>query len=141
MIQAAAGFTAFFYVLFTNGWTWGQNLAPSSPVYLMAVSAYFASIVFAQIADVLICRTRRQSIFTVGFFSNKTVIAGIVSELVLLGVIIYFPLTQPIFGTHALSIDQILISLPFMLIIFFGDELRKVYVRKNNWFIMKYLNW
>ncbi|MGB5706993.1 MAG: HAD-IC family P-type ATPase, partial [Arenicellales bacterium] len=54
MIQAAAGFFSYFTVLYTNGWQWGQHLAASDPVYRTAITAFFASIIICQIADVLI---------------------------------------------------------------------------------------
>ncbi|RJR16849.1 MAG: HAD family hydrolase [Nitrospiraceae bacterium] len=141
MLQAAAGFFSYFVVLTMGGWTWGQHLATSDPVYLKAVTAFFASIIICQIADVFICRTRRDSAFTKGVFSNRFVLFGIASELLLLANIVYNPYTHKIFGTHPLTLFELSLSIPFALTIFFGDELRKLLIRRNVVFVDRYLNW
>ena len=141
MLQAAAGFFSYFVVLSMGGWTWGQQLSSSDPLYLRAVTAFFASIIICQIADVLICRSRRDSVLKKGIFSNRFVDVGIFSELILLGNIVYNPLTHKFFGTHPLTLFELSLSLPFALWIFFGDELRKYLIRRGNEFVEKYLNW
>ena len=141
MIQAAAGFFSYFTVLYTNGWQWGQALSADDPVYRTAITAFFASIIICQIADVLICRTRRQSIFTVGLFSNKLVWAGIATELLLLASISYIPVFNTFFGTAPLEAWHFALSIPFALIILIGDEIRRIYVRKENSFVLKWLTW
>lgn len=141
MLQAAAGFFSYFVILTKGGWTWGQQLAANDPLYLKAVTAFFASIIICQIADVMICRTRRDSVFKKGLLSNKFVLLGIASELLLLGIIVYNPYTHKIFGTHPLTLFELSLSLPFALWIFFGDELRKYLIRRRVVFVDKYLNW
>lgn len=141
MLQAAAGFFSYFVVLYRGGWTWGTELAYTDPLYQTAITAFFASIVICQIADVLICRTRRQSIFSGGIFRNRAIMLGIATELVLLAIISYVPFVQPLFNSHPLSLFELSLSIPFALLILFGDELRKAYVRRENPFVLKYLNW
>lgn len=141
MIQALAGFFAYFYVLYHGGWHWGQNLAYTDPLYQRAISAYFFSIIIVQIADVLICRVRRQSIFGKGIFTNSLVNIGIITELALAGLIIYTPWFQRVFNTHSLSLSELSLSIPFALVIFFGDELRKFLLRRGNLFVQRYLSW
>jgi len=141
MLQAAAGFFSYFFVLFSGGWTWGQQLSFTDPLYLKAITAFFASIIICQIADVWICRTRRQSVFKAGFLKNKVVLLGIATELILLAIIVYLPLTHKFFGTAPLSLFELSLSIPFALLILFGDELRKIFVRRDNSFVKKYLTW
>lgn len=141
MIQAAAGFAAYFYVLFSGGWQWGQELAFSDPLYQTALGAFFISIIVAQIADVLICRTRKESVFHKGLFSNKLVWGGIAAELILGWIIVHTELGHLIFNTAALPLYIWLIPLPFALLIFFGDELRKLLLRRGNKFVEKWLVW
>ena len=141
MIQAAAGFFSYFTVLYSNGWQWGQQLTADDPVYRTAITAFFASIIICQIADVLICRTRRQSIFTVGIFANKLVWAGIATELLLLAAISYIPAFNTFFGTAPLQPWHFALSLPFALAIIVGDEIRRVYVRRENAFVLRWLTW
>ncbi len=141
MLQAAAGFFSYFVVLYRGGWTWGQELASSDPLCLKAVTAFFASIIICQIADVMICRTRRESVLKAGLFSNKFVLVGILSELILLSIIVYNPFTSKLFGTHPLTLLELSLSIPFALFIFFWDEIRKLLIRKDVKFVEKYLNW
>ena len=141
MLQAAAGFFSYFVILFRGGWVWGQQLAFTDPLYQKAVTAFFASIIICQIADVWICRTRRQSVFKSGFLKNKVVLLGIFTELALLSMIVYVPIINTFFNTHPLSIFELSLSVPFALVILFGDELRKVFVRNGNKFVAKYLTW
>ena len=141
MIQAAAGFFSYFVVLYTNGWQWGQTLESTDPVYRTAITAFFASIIICQIADVIICRTRRQSILTIGFLSNKLVLFGIASELVLLGLISYVPAFNTFFGTAPLDMWHLMLSVPFAIAILIGDEARRFFVRSGNPFVLRWLTW
>jgi sodium/potassium-transporting ATPase subunit alpha len=141
MIQAAAGFFSYFYILLEGGWQWGEALAASDPLYRQAITAFFASIIICQIADVLICRTRRQSILTVGIFANRLVLLGIASELILLALIAYVPLMNTFFGTAPLELWQLSLSIPFAITIIIADEVRRVFVRRENAFVLKWLTW
>ena len=141
MVQAAAGFFSYFVILYDGGWQWGDQLASSDPLYRAATTGFFASIIICQIADVIICRTRRQSLFTVGLFTNRLVLLGIASELVLLGLISYVPAFNTFFGTAPLEPWQLLLSVPFAIAILVGDELRRVLVRRDNPFVLKWLTW
>lgn len=141
MIQAAAGFFSYFVVLFHGGWQWGQELAVTDPLYRTAVTAFFASIVICQVADVIICRTRRQSLFTVGILSNKLVLLGILAELLLLAFIAYVPFMNTLFGTAPLEAWHLLLSVPFAILILIGDEIRRIFVRRDNPFVLKWLTW
>ena len=141
MTQAISGFTSYFIVLFKGGWVWGQELSANDPVYRTAITAFFASIIICQISDVLICRTRRQSIFSVGIFSNKLIYVGIATELSLLFLISYVPILQTFFGTARLSWWHYLLSVPYAVAIIVGDELRRFFVRRGNKFVLKWLTW
>ena len=141
MVQAAAGFFSFFVILYSGGWEWGQDIASDDPLYRTAITGFFASIIICQVSDVLICRTRRQSIFTVGVFANRLVFLGIASELTLLALIAYVPACNVFFGTAPLELWQLSLSIPFAITILAGDELRRVFVRRENKFVLKYLTW
>jgi magnesium-transporting ATPase (P-type) len=49
------------------------------------------------------CRSLKNSIFSVGLFSNPTIYVGIVSLLVLQALFIYAPFMNAIFGSAPLS--------------------------------------
>lgn len=141
MIQATAGFFSYFVILYAGGWEWGQDLAGSDPLYRTAVTGFFASIIICQVADVIICRTRRQSLLTVGVFSNRLVLVGIGTELLLLALIAYVPAFNVFFGTAPLTAWQLSLSVPFALAILFGDEFRRHLLRRENRFVIRWLNW
>jgi sodium/potassium-transporting ATPase subunit alpha len=141
MIQAAAGFFTYFVILYSGGWEWGQELTNSDPLYRMAITGFFASIIICQVADVIICRTRTQSLFTVGVWSNRLVLFGIAFELLFLVCISYVPAFNTFFGTAPLEAWHLLLSVPFALAILLGDELRRVFVRRGNPFVLRWLTW
>lgn len=141
MIQAAAGFFSYFSILYSNGWVWGQKLAPTDPVYLKAVTAFFVSIIICQIANVMVCRTQRESLFKKGILTNKFVLLGIASELLLVELITNNEIARIIFGTHSLTLWESLLALPFAILIVAEEEWRKWGLRNCNPFAIKYLNW
>ncbi|RFP89476.1 HAD family hydrolase [Rhodobacteraceae bacterium 63075] len=141
MLQAAAGFFTYFVILYSGGWEWGTDLANSDPLYRTAITGFFASIIICQVADVIICRTRTQSLFTVGLLSNKLVLVGIAFELLLLAAISYIPAFNTFFGTAPLEPWHLMLSVPFAVAILVGDEIRRVFVRRGNPFVLRWLTW
>ncbi|HQT25934.1 MAG TPA: HAD-IC family P-type ATPase, partial [Burkholderiales bacterium] len=139
MIQAAAGFFAFFYVLFHGGWSWDEALPES--LYRTAVTSFFAAVVVCQAADVLICRTRRQSILSAGIFSNRLILAGILSELAMVAAISHVSRLQPYFGTAPIGWLEASLGLPFAALIILGDESRRWMIRRGNRFVQEKLSW
>jgi sodium/potassium-transporting ATPase subunit alpha len=132
MIEAMAGFFSYFVILYSNGWKWGQSLASTNLLYQRATTAFFVSIVFCQIANVLVNRTELESIFKKGLFSNRMVVAGILSELVIVWLVMTQPLLQDFFKTQPLSWFELSLSIPFALFIVFIEEVRKAVLRKKN---------
>jgi sodium/potassium-transporting ATPase subunit alpha len=141
LLQAAAGFFTYFVILHSGGWQWGEELASSDPLYRTAITGFFASIIICQVADVIICRTRRQSLLRVGVLANRLVLLGIAAELFLLALIAYVPAFNIFFGTAPLEPWHLLLSVPFAVAILLGDELRRVFVRRENPFVLRWLTW
>ncbi len=141
MLQAAAGFFAFFVVLHQGGWVWGAALPESGLLYKTAVTSFFAAVVICQIADVLICRTRRQSILTAGIFANKLIWAGIAVELGIVAAISHVPFLLPFFGTAPIGWFELSLGLPFAVAILLGDESRRWLIRRDNRFVQNWLSW
>lgn len=140
-IEAAAGFACYFAVLLDGGWTWGQQLPFTDTLYMQAITAFFAAVIVCQIANVFTSRTRRQSIFTTGLFSNRMVLLGIASELLILAFIVYNPLVNLIFNTAAISMKYVLIAVPFALLLLGVDEFRKYAIRKDSQFVTRFFKW
>ena len=140
-IEAAAGFFCYFAVLKHGGWTFGQQLPLNDPVYMQAITAFFGAVIVCQIANVFTSRTRTQSIFTKGILSNRYVLIGIASELLILSFIMWHPFAQKVFNTAPLDLRYIMLALPFALLILVIDELRKYFIRKNVKIVDRLLGW
>ena len=130
-LEAAAAMIAFFFVLWTAGWTYGVPLAADDPLYLRSTSACFAAIVVMQVVNVLLCRHPRRSLFSPTGGRNALIDIGIAVELLLLAAIIYTPWGQSVFGTAALEWDVWLVLLPLAGIMLGFEELRKLIVRRH----------
>jgi sodium/potassium-transporting ATPase subunit alpha len=77
----------------------------------------------------------------VGILGNRLVLLGIAAELSLLALIAYVPFMNTFFGTAPLELWQLTLSVPFAIIIIVADEIRRVFVRHENKFVLKWLTW
>lgn len=125
MIEAAACMACYFFVYYSSGWRPGMEFDSSGPVYLKATTMCLAGIVATQIGNVFACRTERESVFKIGFLGNRLILFGILTEIILIIVIVYFEPMQKVFNTASLSLVDWLVLSSFIPIIFFGEELRK----------------
>jgi hypothetical protein len=82
-IEALACMFGFFWVLHSGGWTPGTMLPPNDMLYLQATTACLTAIIIAQTGNVFACRSSRESIFRIGFFSNRLIFVGIAAEVLL----------------------------------------------------------
>jgi sodium/potassium-transporting ATPase subunit alpha len=130
MWEAVAGMSAYFYVMYQGGWIWSQPLAHTTTLYLQATTACLAGIIATQVANVFACRSPNVSIFTLGFFSNRLVLAGIASELLLAAFIIYTPFGNSLFASAPIGADVLLLLVPFAILLLVFDETRKYFVRR-----------
>jgi P-type Ca2+ transporter type 2C len=143
LIEGAACMAAFLFVFYLEGWRWSQGIValnhmsypgwPStthvSNIYMMATTACFAGIVITQIGNGFNCRSSRESIFKVGFFTNTFYLWGILSEICVLLVLIHVPGLKSIFGTAPLSGWVWLFMCIGPVVILFAEEGRKAIVR------------
>jgi sodium/potassium-transporting ATPase subunit alpha len=140
-IEALAGFFCYFAVLFEGGWKFGEQLASNNPLYIQSVTAFFSAVIICQIANVFASKTRFQSVFTEGLFSNRMVLLGIATELLILALIIWNPFANLIFNTSPLDLRYILLSIPFAIFLLGIDELRKYLLRRNVGWAIRFLKW
>ncbi|WP_353684226.1 cation-transporting P-type ATPase [Thermodesulfovibrio sp. 3907-1M] len=125
-IEAAAGLFGFFYVLHSGGWQWGQALSSKSILYMQATTACLTGIVLAQVANGFASRSFSESILSIGIFSNKFLLAGIVFEIALQLFIVYYPLGNIIFSTHPIPLTAWLVLIPFAMVLLAVEEIRKL---------------
>jgi sodium/potassium-transporting ATPase subunit alpha len=122
-IEAAAAMASYFYILFQGGWSWGQT--PPALLYHQATTACLTAVIVTQVANGFVCRSPRASVFSLGMFTNRLLLVGMLVEVGLQLAIVYSPIGQKIFGTAALPLTAWLVALPFALLLFAADEGRK----------------
>lgn len=130
LIEAVLVMGGYFWVLYSGGWHWGESLDADNTLYLQATTMTWAGIVSTQVGTAFACRTNRVSVFTVGFWSNRWLLWGILFEVVLTVLIVYVPPLQKIFATAGLGWHQWAVLVTFAPIMFLSDELRKMFSRR-----------
>ena len=127
-IEAAAGLFGFFYVLKSGDWQWGEMLPSNDLLYMQATTACLTAIIVTQIANIFACRSFRESVFSIGFFSNRFIFIGIAFEIVLQLFIVYHPWGNEIFSTSPISVSVWFALIPFAVLLFAAEEARKFIV-------------
>uniref|UniRef100_A0A8C0HUX8 Sodium/potassium-transporting ATPase subunit alpha n=1 Tax=Balaenoptera musculus TaxID=9771 RepID=A0A8C0HUX8_BALMU len=154
MIQVLAGFFTYFVILAENGfkptdllgiriswenrylndledsygqqWTYEQRKV----LELTCQTAFFVSIVVVQWADLIICKTRRNSVFQQGM-TNKILIFGILEETFLAAFLSYTPGMDVALRMYPLKITWWLCATPYSILILVYDEIRKLIIRRH----------
>ena len=133
ILEAAAAMAAFLYVLVSAGWQYGQIVTPHDPlfpVYLQATTACLSAIVLMQIVNVYLCRSDRESVCASSLWSNRLILVGIGTELLLILAIDYTPWGNQLFGTAPLGLDVWLFVMPFAVVMLILEEARKYLARR-----------
>merc|ERR1711910_30485 len=154
MIQASAGFFVYFVIMCENGFwpstllglrrqwdsqavndledSYGQEwtYADRKKLEFTCHTAFFVSIVVVQWADLIICKTRKNSVFQQGM-KNHFMNFGLVFETALAAFLSYTPGMDKGLRMYPLYFNWWLPALPFSLLIFVYDECRKTLLRRN----------
>ena len=154
MIQASAGFFVYLVILAENGfwpkhllglrkewdssavndledsygqeWTYKDRKILEYPCH----TAFFASIVVVQWADLIICKTRKNSVFQQGM-TNWVMNFGLLFETLLAAFLSYTPGMDKGLKMYPLKINWWFPAVPFSILIFIFDEIRKYLLRQN----------
>lgn len=82
------------------------RIAPENPAQLLrAQSVAFATLVMAQLFHVFDCRSSR-SVFHRNPFQNKYLVLAVLSSIILMLVVMYLPVLQPVFKTVSLTFRE-----------------------------------
>uniref|UniRef100_A0A671TB10 Sodium/potassium-transporting ATPase subunit alpha n=1 Tax=Sinocyclocheilus anshuiensis TaxID=1608454 RepID=A0A671TB10_9TELE len=154
MMQAVAGFFAYFVILAENGFlpsdligirvnwddkylndledSYGQQWTYERRkiVEFTCHTAFFASIVIVQWADLIICKTRRNSIVQQGM-RNKILIFGLFEETALAAFLSYCPGMDIALRMYPLKPSWWFCAFPYSLLIFVYDEVRRYILRRS----------
>lgn len=158
-IQAAGGFFTYFVIMAENGFlpdrlfnlrgpwdnkyinnledSYGQEwtYADRKKLESACQSAFFVSIVIVQWACLLICKTRKNSLFQQGM-RNRQLNFSLFFETALAAFLCYCPGMDKVLKMQSIKFLWWLPALPFSLIILCYDEVRKLIMRRlppGNW--------
>ncbi|KAF8382901.1 eat-6 [Pristionchus pacificus] len=153
MIQASAGFFTYFWIMADNGFwprdlyqlraqwdsraynnvldSYGQEWTYANRKILeyTCQTAYFVTIVVVQWADLIISKTRRNSLVQQGM-SNWTLNFGLVFETALAAFMCYCPGLDNGLRMYGLRFSWWFPGLPFSILIFIYDEVRRYLIRR-----------
>jgi magnesium-transporting ATPase (P-type) len=129
VLESLAGMAAFFFVLLRGGWSYGQPLGWTDPVYRQATTACLSAIVVMQVVNLFLCRSERRSALAHGLSANRLILIGIAAELALILILAYTPVGHALFGTAAIDLGVWLFVLPFAVLMLALEEGRKAWSR------------
>jgi len=133
LLSSALVMTGYFWVLIRAGWHLGAPTGTGTRLhhaYLQATTISFLGIVACQLGTAFAARADRASLRSIGFLSNRPLLVGVAFAIVAATALAITPGLRDIFGNAIPSVDQVCIILPFPVIIWGSDELRKMVVRR-----------
>lgn len=135
LMASIAAMAGYLVVNLLNGWAPGMPLFgvgdDTDPVYIQATTMTLAGIVFAQIGQVMNCRTERTSVLKIGLFSNRRILVGIVFEVALIVFLTMFPPLQAVFHTAPLGWQDYAFLCCIPPVVFVIEEARKAWLRRR----------
>lgn len=123
-VEAFAGMFAYFLVLFSADWSYGDSV--SKNVLSVAQSSCLLAIIVCQIFNVFTCSSSTTSVLSLNIANNRLLLYGVFFEIAIAAVIIYLPAGHTIFQTSTPPLSMILYVIPFGILLVTLDELRKL---------------
>ena len=134
LLEAALVMGAFFWLLTRAGWAPGDRTGTGTKLhhaYLQATTLSFAAITACQVGTAFATRTSRAALRTIGVFSNRLLLWGILFEIAFAAAVIYLPPLQSVFGTAGLSLPDLAPLAAFPILVWGSDEVRRWAVRRR----------
>jgi Ca2+-transporting ATPase len=91
----------------------------------------FTVLCFSRLAQCIAVRSERDSVFTIGFWSNPALMGAVLLSVGLQLATIYVPALQSIFSTAPLDVVELLLCLVLSSVVFFAVEIEKWLVRRG----------
>jgi Ca2+-transporting ATPase len=91
----------------------------------------FNTLTFAQLFHVLVIRSERESLFTIGLFSNLPLLGAVTLTFVLQLMVTYLPFLQGVFNTQALSLGELVQCIAFAAVVVPVVEFEKWLIRRG----------
>ena len=129
LLVGAAGLGSFLAAYFLAGWRPGEVLPDAGDLYIQATAATYTGIVMGQVGAGLAFRTSRQSLFSIGLFTNRLLLVGIAFELALLMAMLWLPPLQSAFHMAPLDPRMWLLLVVWPVVVVAAEEARKAVLR------------
>ncbi|XP_054853340.1 potassium-transporting ATPase alpha chain 2 [Eublepharis macularius] len=154
ILQSIGAFLTYFTVYAEQGWlpstllnirvnwetpyyndledSYGQEWTYYQRQYLewTGYTAFFVSITIEQVADLIIRKTRRNSIFQQGLFRNKVIWLGIFSQIAIALILCYGLGYVAALNFTPLRVQYWFVAMPYAILIWVYDEIRKLFIRR-----------
>jgi Ca2+-transporting ATPase len=91
----------------------------------------FTTLTLAQMGNALAIRSYRDSLFSIGLFSNKPLLGAVLLTFLLQLAVVYLPPMQDLFSITPLPPLELGISLAFSTLVFFAVEIEKAFLRRK----------
>jgi len=92
----------------------------------------FTVLCLTQLGHVLAIRSEKQSLFTIGLFSNKYLLGAVALTFLLQMATIYAPLLNPVFKTVPLTLGELLFCIAWSALVFVAVEIEKAIKRHRS---------
>ncbi|XP_006146786.1 potassium-transporting ATPase alpha chain 2 [Tupaia chinensis] len=111
--------------------SYGQEWTSSQRTYLewTGYTSFFVAIMVQQIADLIIRKTRKNSIFQQGLFRNKFIWVGIASQIIIALILSYGLGSVTALNFTMLRPQYWFVAAPHAILIWVYDEMRKLFIR------------
>ncbi|XP_026513695.1 potassium-transporting ATPase alpha chain 2 isoform X2 [Terrapene carolina triunguis] len=154
ILQSVGAFLAYFTVYAEQGWlpntllglrvnweddyyndiedSYGQEWTRYQRTYLQwsGYTAFFVSITIQQVADLIIRKTRRNSLFQQGLLRNKVIWVGIFSQIAIALILCYGLGSVTALNFTPLRVQYWFVAMPYAILIWVYDEIRKLFIRQ-----------
>ncbi|MDZ7609832.1 MAG: cation-translocating P-type ATPase [Candidatus Desulforudaceae bacterium] len=91
----------------------------------------FTALVIGRMAVAMSVRSDYDSLFKIGFFSNKPLLGAVLLTFTLQMTVVYMPFLNPIFKTEPLALSELMVTLALSAVVFFAMEIEKLTRRKK----------
>jgi Ca2+-transporting ATPase len=110
--------------VFTQAWSMGSGGAHWQTMV-------FTVLCLSQMGHVLAIRSEKESLFSMGFFSNKPLLGAVSLTFALQMATIYVPFLHPVFKTESLTPGELAFTLCMSSVVFIAVEIEKFFKRRR----------
>lgn len=89
----------------------------------------FTVLTLSQLAHVMAIRSERESLFSIGIFSNQHLAMAVIITFILQMATIYIPVLNTVFKTEPLSMNELTTCIALSCIVFIAVEIEKLLIR------------